>query len=141
MRRARSNYVVMTTVVLSMALVYSQLCAASCAVGACVLAKNAQASSKVQHSSHCHHHSQPASPDNDHRKGEGSSECHSNIDVIAALPHHNSIAAATTHSLDSFVAAMPGMPILYFDSGIEYSNGALPFRSPPKHALISVLRI
>ncbi|HZS46355.1 MAG TPA: hypothetical protein VFC63_14870 [Blastocatellia bacterium] len=134
MGRTRSKITIIATFVVAMALVYTQFCAISCALGSCIFA-SAQMAAKTQPAHHCHHHDQQSS-----KKQNNQNDCHSNTEVIAALPDSVSSISTAVH-YNQPLAAVPAIAQHLFSITRENPNIGLPFRSPPVMKIVSALRI
>jgi hypothetical protein len=130
MRILHSNIVSTCAVVVAMGLICSQLCALNCALGSCIFSTK-----QTQAAHHCHHHDQSSQ---NNQKQSDQKDCHSNADVIAALPDgtpHISIEGQFNQALAATVVSF------VFNSARENPRIGLPFKSPPTTRSVSVLRI
>jgi len=143
MRIAKHTYSPLS-LVLSVGLMYSQVCNVICAFSNCSAPAPVREAATVEHGGHCHQKPQSS------QKGRPSSHKDQPSDNQHRCPAHDSAASilpsVTTSTVVSHHACQAGAELVssfdtLFDLAVSVTDCGGHFRSPPRPPLFTILRI
>jgi len=136
MRIAKHTYSPLA-LVLSLGLMYSQICNVICAFSNCSAPAPIREAATVEHGGHCHQKPQSSQkdqqPDRQHR-------CPAHDSAASILPS-GTISSVVSHHAWQAAAELVSSPDNPFDLAGNVADRGGHFRSPPRRPLFTILRI
>jgi len=145
MRAAGKTLTVIVTTILSVGLLYSQVCNIACAFAACSDQAKVERPVQNKEDGHCHHHESSAQgaqgSQSEPQQPNGSHDCNTH-DTISSLPP---VKVAAADWLYQFSQPDVIAPIVFTGFSLDHMIGSaaetIPFRAPPRRPQRSILRI
>lgn len=145
MRAAGKTFTLIVTTILSLGLLYSQVCNLACAFAACSDQAKFERPVQNKENGHCQHHETSAQSAQDSQpepqQPSGSHDCNTHNTISSLLP----VKIAGANWLHQSSQPDVVVPFIFTGFSLDHMIGGaaetIPFRSPPRRPQRSILRI